>query len=61
MQKKYARYSAPADGAVDYVRTQAEVAALLGVTRARITQIEHRAMAKLRRALGVDLQEENSP
>ena len=37
------------------LRTQQEVADLLGCTRARVMQIERGAMRKLRRALGAEV------
>lgn len=36
------------------VRTQQEVADELGLTRARIMQIEQKALRKIRKALGLD-------
>lgn len=34
------------------IRTRAEVAKLMGITRARVMQLEHSALRKLRLALG---------
>jgi transcriptional regulator with XRE-family HTH domain len=37
-----------------FVMTQAEVATAMGITRGTVNQIERRAIAKMRRALGVE-------